>query len=372
MSTADVARDLDLLRRAVGDDGLTYAGYSYGSQLGSVYANLFPSEVRALVVDGVLDPVGWTTGRTAADRRLPFSARLGSDVGASDSLGQFFALCEQAGPDSCALAAQGDPREVYDATLAVLRRGPVDVDFGGGPERTTYQDVVGASLGTFYSPYGWGDLAWAVSQVAAAVGVAEPVGAPVPVGAGSPVFAREPMPQTYEGFSGVACSDSINPTRREAWWDTGRARDQVAPYFGALWTWASTDCATWPGASADRYLGPWTASTAAPVLVVGNTYDPATPYSGAQTVNGLLPGSRLLTVLGWGHTSLGYSTCADSAVARYLVSGRLPAVGTRCAFDVTPFDDAAAPEGARATADERAAALEQARAIVTGGLPGSR
>ncbi len=373
MSTADVARDLDLLRQAVGDEGLTYAGYSYGSQLGSTYANLFPDNVRALVVDGVLDPVAWTTGRTRADAKQPFSSRLGSDVGASDSLQQFFALCEQAGPESCSLAEQGDPETVYDDTMAALREEPVRIDLGGGfIIELTYQDVVGFSLGTFYSPYGWGGLAFIVSLAAGAAGVAPPVELPDPAAASRvAAFAGAPMPQTYEGFDGVACSDSVNPADRQAWWTAGKARDRVAPYFGSLWTWASAACATWPGQAADRYMGPWTAKTSAPVLVVGNTYDPATPYSGAQAVAGLLPGSRLLSVVGWGHTSLGFSTCADAAVARYLVSTRLPAAGTRCAFDVTPFEDGAAqPEAARAVADDRAAALREAREIITGPLPG--
>src|SRR4051794_2732038 len=72
MSTANVARDLDLLRQAVGDAGLTYDGVSYGSFLGTTYANLFPGKVRALIVDGVLDPVAWTTGRAPADSSVPF------------------------------------------------------------------------------------------------------------------------------------------------------------------------------------------------------------------------------------------------------------------------------------------------------------
>ncbi|HET8787746.1 MAG TPA: alpha/beta fold hydrolase [Actinomycetes bacterium] len=92
MSTANVARDLDLLRRAVGDAKLTYAGYSYGSYLGSTYANLFPGKVRALVVDGVLDPVAWSTGRGDQARRLPFSTRLGSAKGAYETLQEFLRL----------------------------------------------------------------------------------------------------------------------------------------------------------------------------------------------------------------------------------------------------------------------------------------
>ena len=78
MSTADVARDMDLLRQAVGDEGLTYDGVSYGSFLGNVYANLFPDKVRAVVIDGVLDPVAWTDG-PPAERRRSSRSRCGSD-----------------------------------------------------------------------------------------------------------------------------------------------------------------------------------------------------------------------------------------------------------------------------------------------------
>ena len=94
MSTANVARDLDMLRQAVGDEALTYVGYSYGSFLGVTYANLFPDRVRALVVDGVLDPIAWTTGSGNQGSTLPFSTRLHSDIGAQATLDEFFRLCD--------------------------------------------------------------------------------------------------------------------------------------------------------------------------------------------------------------------------------------------------------------------------------------
>ena len=80
---------------------LTYAGYSYGSYLGNTYANLFPDRVRALVVDGVLDPIAWSTGRSRSRRDVPFSTRLRSDAGAQATLNEFFRLCD-AGGDGCA------------------------------------------------------------------------------------------------------------------------------------------------------------------------------------------------------------------------------------------------------------------------------
>src|SRR3954469_13696752 len=81
MATAEVARDMDSLRAALGDAQLTYAGVSYGSYLGVTYANMFPAKVRAVVVDGVLDPIAWSTGRGGEAATLPFSTRLHSDAG---------------------------------------------------------------------------------------------------------------------------------------------------------------------------------------------------------------------------------------------------------------------------------------------------
>ena len=112
MSTADVARDMDLLRQLLGDSKLNYLGFSYGSLLGQVYANLFPNRVRALVIDGVLDPIAWTTGRATRPGRLPFTTRLRSDQGAQATLDEFFRLCDAAG-DDCAFS--GNARQRFAA-----------------------------------------------------------------------------------------------------------------------------------------------------------------------------------------------------------------------------------------------------------------
>jgi hypothetical protein len=99
----------------------------------------------------------------------------------------------------------------------------------------------------------------------------------------------------------------------------------------------SSICAEWTFADADRYVGPFTANTAKPVLVVGTRFDPATRYEGAQTVDALLPSSTLLTVNGWGHTSLFLSQCADQAISTYLLTSVPPPSGTECGQDFTPF-----------------------------------
>ena len=135
----------------------------------------------------------------------------------------------------------------------------------------------------------------------------------------------------------MACSDSDNPGSYAAWSAAGAASDEQFGYFGRIWTWASSICADWLGADADRYMGPFDHRTGSPVLVVGNLFDPATRYAGALTAHGLLPSSSLLTVHGWGHTSLFLSACADQAIGRYLVDVTTPAPGTVCEQDAVPF-----------------------------------
>src|SRR4051795_972588 len=134
MSTANAARDLDVLRGLVGDDKLSYAGVSYGSYLGVTYANLFPGRVRALVVDGVLDPIAWSTGRSAAEGVLvPFSTRLHSDAGAQATLQEFFRLCDAGGP-RCAFS--GGAAERFAALARRLLREPVEVTYEDGTTET--------------------------------------------------------------------------------------------------------------------------------------------------------------------------------------------------------------------------------------------
>jgi hypothetical protein len=135
----------------------------------------------------------------------------------------------------------------------------------------------------------------------------------------------------------VFCSDSDNPASFAAWSLAAAASEAQFGHFGRIWTWISSPCVAWPGDAPDRYMGPFTAATTRPVLVVGNQFDPATRYEGAVTVHGLLPNSSLLTLHAWGHTSLLLSQCATSAVAAYLLTGVPPPSGLVCEQDIVPF-----------------------------------
>jgi pimeloyl-ACP methyl ester carboxylesterase len=370
MSTADVARDLDGLRAAVGDQRLTYLGYSYGTQLGSVYANLFPDRIRAVVLDGVLDPIAWGTG-APRDKGLPFSTRLRSDQGADATFGQFLTLCDKAATDTepqtnCSLGPNAKTR--FEALAERLKTDPIVLPNGA---TLNYSLLVAGTLGGLTAAGSWPQVADFLASIeqrsptrvlAAREVLASALGVQPAPTAGTPI-----PKQTIEGFPAVACIDSQNPPLYSAWVKAGAAADAAYPYFGRFWTWASSPCHAWPGHSDDRYLGPWDSQTANPVLVVGNYYDPSTRYQGAQAVAGLLPGSRLLSYAGWGHTAyLGArSSCVDTAVSAYLVAGTLPAQGTVCQPEINPFETIL--PGARRTTSAPATGLLPAMRQALGG-----
>lgn len=339
MSTANVARDLDVLRQAVGDAKLTYAGYSYGSFLGVTYANLFPEKVRALVVDGVLDPIAWTTGNPGESDTLPFSTRLHSDKGAADTLNEFFRLCDE-NPGQCAFA--GGAADRYAALAASLRAAPIEIQLPNGDiVPFTYQDLISNTLGAMYDSFSWPDFALFLADIEAQASAAQ-LGMRLDalrtdlglVGKGDPEYVN-----LIEGFPGVACSDSVNPPDYSAWWNAAQQAEADFGYFGPLWTYVSSICSDWPAQPRGRYMGPFTAQTSNPVLVVGNYFDPATRYEGAQLVADLLPNSRLLSLNGWGHVSIFLSQCMDQAVSDYMLNGTLPPEGTVCQQDLIPFVD---------------------------------
>ena len=367
MSTAQVARDMDVVRRAVGDDRLTFLGFSYGSYLGQVYANMFPDRVRAVAIDGVLDPLGWAgTPRT---KGIPVTERIASGQAAWRAAQEVLDRCAKAGPEVCRTAGLGDPRAVWDEVVAGLAATPVelrDPDTGElfvTVDRAVFESIV---LSALYSPYGYADVdlfTWALHwllQPETPENAAQRVEARIALIG----FEREqqqraaerdgqraerarelgfafPYYNGTEAFSSVLCTDSVNPRRPQDWVAAAARQEAVAPGFGPLWTWASPQCASsvWTARDEDAWTGGFGARTAAPVLVVGNTWDPATAYEGAVAAAKALPNSRLLSSDSWGHTAYGTSQCATGAVDRYLLSGELPRKGARCTGDVQPFEE---------------------------------
>jgi pimeloyl-ACP methyl ester carboxylesterase len=342
MSTADYVRDIDVVRQAVGDDQLTYYGISYGSMVGQTYAAMFPDRVRAIVVDGVLDPIEWTSG---TDPSLPSTYRLGSGRGAHESLISALRECDRVGRDRCSIA--GHAEHTWRRTYRLARQGELRVD----GHRVIVQDLVGTALSSLYhAPTIKRQLVRFLHDVAeqrrhrtartaralasswaGLVRVRERQEAAGPYG-----YAPSGRAATNQvsdvAFESVVCSDALNPTDPWAWQRASRTADTTQPWFGRLWTWRSSPCAgwTWPGAGDDAFRGPWPTTTSTPLLVVGNRHDPATPIQGARAATRQFAGSVLLTLNGWGHGALNTSACIRKRMSAYLIDRDLPRADTVC------------------------------------------
>jgi pimeloyl-ACP methyl ester carboxylesterase len=354
MSTANVARDLDLLRQAVGDLQLTYLGYSYGTAVGEYYANLFPDNVRALTLDAVIDPIEWTTGRTPQEALVPVEYRLGSFFGANQALNTFLAECAR--DARCAFREPGmDLRRKYNRLLARLRRAPVEVTIAGETFLVNYQAAVYATLGALYfapnAPFlaeGLQTVWQATEQPARRRAPREGLGTGLRPSRAPAARQDEPY-FGLEWFTAVECTDSSNPSNPWLWPRYARRADRQAGPFGSPWIYGSMPCATWPASDPDRYTGPWNRPTANPILLIGNRQgDPATPYEDAQSTEQELANARLLTLDSFGHTAQGgLSRCIDDAVDSYLIEKRLPPAGQICQPDRRPFDPVPPPVARR-------------------------
>ncbi len=206
-----------------------------------------------------------------------------------------------------------------------------------------YSTLILITLQALYDSSSWEGFAQVLADVESAAATSSALSparqASVKAMLQRPMYiTKRGLPANYENFlesfPGVVCADSVNPSSYAAF---SAAADSATGYFGRIWGWTASICAVWNARDDDRYLGPFNRVTANPVLVVGNRFDPATPYAGAVKVASLLPNSRLLTVNGWGHTSLFLSACADNAVDSYLLTSVPPPSGTTCNQDVTPF-----------------------------------
>ncbi len=334
-STANVARDMDLLRQAVGDEQLSYLGYSYGSILGATYAALFPERIRALAIDGTLDPASWSGG----DGSIGY--RIGQGEAAAEVFEQFLAACAEAGPDSCALAAAGDPAEVVEQVFTRLKEQPVQIPL---PDGTTaelgYDEMVATSFSALYSPLAWGDLAAAFAELAAPAQQMSTQRSGSDVDSIGDLLRHLGLIEDYSGIGAALasmCVDGEHPLTPWEYQAQADVADAEAPHFGRYRSWVGLQCEFVDFTDDDAYLGPWDQSTEAPVMVIGTRHDPATPYDQTQPYADRFTNASVLTVEGYGHTTLGISSCANSAIATYLVE--LEAVdGATCEQDIAPFE----------------------------------
>jgi pimeloyl-ACP methyl ester carboxylesterase len=320
MSTADVAADVDALRAALGDDRLTYLGFSYGTSIGATYATLFPDRVRALVLDGSVSP-----SVSAAEEAITQA------TGFDRVYARFVETCN-ADP-SCALAP--DAAGAVATARASLETAPVVVDTPSG-RRALSADLFDYGLATaLYDTTSWGPTATAVRNLRSG-------GAQTFLALVDRQTGRQPD-GTYDNSSDaqvmVNCADAEDrPTLEEAQ-AVGERITAAAPVFGPLFSTALIGCLGWP-LPATPTPAP-TGAGAPPILVIGTVGDPATPYEWSVQMAEALESGVLLTYEGDGHTAyLSAGPCIQGAVAAYLIELEVPTAGTSCpaATDTTSFD----------------------------------
>lgn len=312
VDTKSAARDLDMLRAALGDAQLNYLGYSYGTFLGATYAGLFPEKVGRLVLDGAIDPAAQEEDVSREQA-----------VGFESALRAYLADC-LAG-DDCPFTGG------VDAAMDEVSRLLASVD--ASPMRGTDGREVGADtlvtaiVYPLYSADSWPYL----SQMFDAVMLGD---ADAALSFADGYYGRN-ADGTYndnstESFLAINCLDyqyqSDVAVMREKAEEISAAAPVIGPYFG----YGDLGCITWPYASsAER--APISAEGAAPIVVVGTTNDPATPYDWAVALADQLESGVLVSYEGEGHTAYNKSNdCVDGAVEAYLIDGTVPSDGTEC------------------------------------------
>ncbi|MER5865030.1 alpha/beta hydrolase [Kitasatospora sp. NPDC002040] len=341
MSTMNVVRDLDRMRQAVGDAQLTFAGFSYGTLIGATYANMYPSKVRAVIVDGNVDPQLRLSNGLEYDRQR---ATGGFEL----ALDEYLKRCHAAGALRCAFA-EGDTRARFDAIRDHLRTSPVTLPDGSTVTLSTFTGQVANAL---YSQSRLAPLARSLQALDRAINPQQSLGATAAqpsvseasaLAVPAPAALREaPADTPYtvdDSYYGVNCQDKPYPSNPKVFPLIARAWEIGAPTFGRYQAFDGPACSTWPAPAqeVERYTGPWNKRTANTVMVIGNTFDPATQYRFAQSMQRELNNAVLVTVDMVQHCAVGSSKALNAMVTSYLVDKIAPKPGQTLKPDADPF-----------------------------------
>ncbi|MFE6282400.1 alpha/beta hydrolase [Streptomyces sp. NPDC057877] len=318
VSTEEAARDMDVLRAVLGDERLTYVGASYGTFLGATYAGLFPDRAGRLVLDGAMDP-------SLPARQL----NLDQTAGFETAFTAFAEDCVRQ-PD-CPLGGSGTKPEQVGRNLKAffdeLDARPIPA--GDADGRRLGESL--ATTGVIAAMYD--QSAWPQLREALTAAMRENDGAGLLVLSDS--YYERDADGTYSNL--MSANAAVNCLDLPPAFDTPEqvrealpTFEKASPVFGEGLAWASLTCAYWPVAATGEPHR-IEAKGAAPIVVVGTTRDPATPYRWSQSLARQLSSARLLTYDGDGHTAYGRgSDCIDSAINTYLLRGTPPSEGKRC------------------------------------------
>ncbi len=311
IDTASTTHDLDMLRAVVGDSKLNYLGYSYGTFLGAEYANNFPDKVGRMVLDGAEDPT--SSG---------FDVSISQAVGFEQALKNYLSDCVSR--SGCWYTGTAD------AALTEIQRLLAQVD--ASPIRASDGRELGSTnllTAIFYPLYNKGnwprldDLFTSVEagQADYAFQLADAYNSRNPDGS----YADN----LIESFNAISCADYPATTDPAVIAQQNAQIVAASPTVGPYWTYGDIPCAQWPYPST-RVPAAVTAAGSDPILVVGTTGDPATPYKWAEALASQLENGHLVTFQGDGHTAYNSSSCVAATVDAYFLQGTVPSADPKC------------------------------------------
>ncbi|SEG93758.1 tripeptidyl-peptidase B. Serine peptidase. MEROPS family S33 [Saccharopolyspora kobensis] len=313
VGTREVAKDMDVLRSALGDQKLNYLGYSYGTRIGAEYAEQFPGNVRAMVLDGAIDP-----GKSAIDTLVAQGA------GFQQAFDDFAAWC--AARQQCSLGH--DPKAASAQFQQIVRPLADDPVRAGDGRELSYSDATMAAIQALYAPSLWAQLDGGLAELRQGSGRSL-------LTLADSYFSRDEQgryPNTNDAFDAVHCVDDqrvLDPEQRR---EADRRYREAAPFLddGNPPSAARDMCAFWPVPVTGDPTAP-EVTALPPTLVISTTGDPATPYAAGVKLAEALDG-HLLTYEGTRHTVfLQGVTCIDDTATKYLIDLTTPADGARCA-----------------------------------------
>jgi pimeloyl-ACP methyl ester carboxylesterase len=308
IGTEAAARDIDLVRRLLGEETVSYLGFSYGSELGAVWATSFPDTVRAAVFDAAADPnldlADWSS----------FQAE-----GFEKALDTFLDDCDT---DGCEFVSDDDSRTVFDRIMSDIETTPLEVDTDRPPVTASVARI--AVLTALYSRSSWSTLDMALAEAS--------------LGHGDRLLTlydeyfggwRDGHPDdSIDSYLAITCLDRERDLSVPEAFDTVDRLTISAPNFAAVMLHELLVCALWPVDPSPPPDVRWAGEV--PILVLGSTGDPATPLEGTRRMYETLGNARLIVVDSFDHTSYGTNECATEAVDRYLVDLVVPAGELAC------------------------------------------
>lgn len=368
VTTANFARDLDLIRQSVGDRKFNYLGFSYGTFLGATYGALFPNNLGRVVLDGPVDADSYIN-RPTKDLEAQTSAF-------ERELSRFFADCK-ADQVTCQDFGKGagaggetDPEAAFDALVDQANADPIPVPADSGYPNTTPvtgDDILNATIGNLYRKEFW--ARYIVPDLVAAAN-----------GDGTGIRIDSDFESGYDPDSGTFAPDTdryflIGAVEQnykndvQRYFRLGKASYDNFTHFWFNNGYVELNYGIFPVDGNGVYSGPFTLpQSASTPLVVATTYDPATPYRGAKNLVRSLGNARLLTMVGDGHTAYGgESACIDEKVDDYLLGGTLPDAGATCKQDVTFSGDPVSNYTATTVAPQALAKSKSGARVRVGG-----